>query len=679
MRSPAVACLLALALACLAPSAARGQAQDARALLAAAESKRFSEDWYGAIEDYLAAVAKNPSYSEALVGLAECYYALEEYDQALSYVKKAAPLRRGDSALQDLEGFVRIGLSDLAGARNLFTAVQASKPNDLDARFGLALLDLASGRKTEAKARLEDSLRLSPQNARALLSLALIAADQGRKEDAAGLIERALRFHGSDPKVQYTAARLAAASGDVEKAIFHARNAIQQSPAYAEARRLLGALLFGSGSVADAIAIMQEGVARDRKDPAAWFTLGLAQEAAGKAQDAIWSLRQAVALKVDDEVARIALEDLVMDSTPLESVAREPYADWHFDRGGEFEDRSYFDAAMVEYRRGLALNPDSKRGRVLYADLLRKRGLPGRQLAQLRFLDGIGGADTQVRDSIEALDSLLQDSVSRSWRVDQYALPKRHYRVAFFCMAGSPAAGVTEGGHASFTPIMLRYLEDFLGASSRLDVLDLPAGVSGPSEAFRRGREAGADYYVLFSASESGRDVQLGAEIHVARTGSLAASHSAYRTGNDRVKEATSRLAGLIESSFAAKGILLRRSQERGLVDLGSQDGLKVGDRLLIVRKGELSILPEGLGPSWAKDSVVGELTVTAIDEELCEGIVKPSSFFDTVNPGDEVIPAPPQAPAAGSPAGTAGKAPPAAAASPAQPPLLFSAVRRLR
>ena len=180
----------------------------ARELVAQAEEKRFAEDWYGAVEDYLAAVSKNPSYAEALEGLAECYYEVGEYDEALTYAKKTAPYKRGDASIQNLEGFIRIGLSDLAGARKLFAGVAATRPNDLDARFGLALLDLAAGKKTDARSKLEESLRVSPQNARALLSLALIADDQGREPEAQALIERALRYHGHLSLRVYPLARL---------------------------------------------------------------------------------------------------------------------------------------------------------------------------------------------------------------------------------------------------------------------------------------------------------------------------------------------------------------------------------------------------------------------------------------------------------------------------------------
>ena len=681
-----------------------GSRPSAREALARADALRFAEEWYGAIEAYLVVVSINPSYGEAYRGLAECYYELEEYDQALSYAKKAAPFLSGDAALADLEAFIRIGLGDTKSARALFEAVIARLPNDLDARFGLALLDLASGKKSEARSRLEESLRLSPMNARALLSLSLIAQDQGRTEEARALLDRALRFHGQEPRVQYIAARLAAEAGDRAKAVFHARNALESKPAYAAPRRLLAALMYEATSYDEAIALMREAIARDRKDAASWFTLGLAQAASGRHGDAVYSLRTALGLKPDDELVRIALENLVTDGSPLEDPSREAYADWHFKRAAEFEDRSLFDQALFEYRRGLRLFPYSKKGRASYAELLRKRGYPAKQLAELQFLKGIGKADTSILDAIEIYASLLDERVGLTWGIDQYALQKRPYRVSLF-YAPTP----TEGAHTDGENLLARYLGDLLGPSTRLSLIGAnqkagKTGLSGTasslryetsvassSEAFRRARDADADYYLLFSARETEREVELSAELRVARTGSLAASFRSFRTGNDRVKNTTVRLAELIVSALEPRGAVLKRSQDRAIVDLGASDGVKKGDTLLVLKKGSLGVLFEGLGSAYAATDVVGTLVITAADEEVAEGILSSSGFFDTINEGDEVIRAPGEKSKLSAPsvsggvgqgaAGTAEKtvAPQAPLAPEPEWPGLFAAIQKLR
>jgi tetratricopeptide (TPR) repeat protein len=650
--------------------AAPAQAGTARELYARAEELRFAEDWYGAIESYLAALEKNPSYGEALAGLAECYYGVGEYDEALSYVRKAIPLRAGDAALADLEGFILVGLGDLSAARARFEGVRARAPNDLDARFGLAVLDLAAGKKTEARARLEDSLRLSPQNARALLSLALLAQDQGKKEEAAVLVEKALRYHGGEPRTQYVAARVAAASGDAAGAAFHARAALDQKPSYADARLLLASLMYESSSYEEAISLMREAVARDRKDGMAWYTLGVSQAAAGKAADAAYSLRTATSLRPDDEVARIALENLVMDTSPVEDSSRESYAEWHFKRGTELEARSLYDQALFEYRRGLRIYPYSTRGRVLYAGLLKARGYPGKYLSELRFLKANGRASRDTLDAIEIYESLLADDLGHSWSIDEGALPKRPYSVALVYESAS-GLRVSEGLHAGADDILLRYIKDLLTSSSRLGIVAKVAPrASSFAEAFRSAREAEADYFGIVAVKETERDIAIGLDLRVARTGSPATTLDAYRSGNDRVKNTASRIVELLASSLAPSGSLLKRSQDRALVDLGKEDGIAVGDKLVVLKKGSLDVKPEGLGYSYSSEAVLGEIEVTRSGEAACEGTLKSAGFFDAINVGDRIVLAPPVQ-----------TSPKPAQATPASKdwPGIFNLVRRLR
>lgn len=662
--------LFGLALAC-GPGGVAAQTQDvstAPGLVAGAQSKAFSEDWYGAIDDYMAALRINPSYAEAMIGLADCYYELGEYDQALSYATRAAPLRKGDLALVDLEGFIRTGLGDLAGARARFSSVLGSAPNDLDARFGLALLDLAEGKRTEAKARFEDSLRIAPLDARSLASLALVALDQGRLGDASALIERALAAHADDARVQEVAAQVDARRKDYASAVFHARNATQLKPESSRYHSLLGTLLYASGDYKGGESVMRDAVAVDRKDELAWFALGQTQVAQGELSDAIYSFDTATGLKPDDEVARLALEDAVIDSSPLEGGLRQRYSDWHVAKGKELEDRSYFDQAIVEYRRALMIYPYSVEGRMRYAELLRKRGYPARQLAELRFLESIGKADRSTLDSIEIYTSLLAGSVATDWSVDQFALPKRPYKIAIFW-----ETDLAVEYHLGSAPVLRRYLVDLLSPSSRMTILPLKPRVDSPGEAFKLAREAGADYYLVLSVQESDREIQLGGELRVGRTGSLATSFRSYRTGNDRVKNTAERLAESLVAALQPKGSILKRSQDSALVDLGSSDGFKVGDSLLVLKKGNLGVKSEGLAPSWADQAQVGTLTITSIDEEVATGTLKNSGFFDTINVGDEVIAAPP-------PAGKTATTPAASAsASASEFPGLFIAIRQLK
>ena len=670
--------LIAVLVAVAVPSTGAQDRPDAPTLVRRALEARLAEDWFSAIELYLAALQVNPAYSDAVQGLAEAYYALEEYGQALSRVTEARRLRGDDPTLLSMEAFVKIGLGDAAGASELFRAVLSRLPNDLEARFGLALLDLRSGRPTDARARLAESLRISPRNARALLSLALISADSGRDRDAETYIENALRYHSQDARTHYVAARLASRSGRIPEAVERARTALEIRPAYADARRLLASLLLESGDPVSAADLMEKTVARDRNDALAWYTLGIARSRMGQTEFGVYAFEAALALRPDDEISRRALEDLVIDATAVEDARRSRIAAERFDRGRQFESNREYERALSEYRRGLKVDPYSKPGRERYAELLRLRGKPSSYLSELEFLKSLEKADKGILDAAENYASALTGAVGRSWGLDQSLLAKRPYKLALYSL---PSQGPSY--HPGVGLVLARALRDEMARSARFEVPPAAEKVATFADAFRSARESGADWFALARAEETERDVRLSLEVFVARTGSPAGSFSSLRSGNERVSRAVSYLAGLLESAPPLSGTLLRRNGDRALVDLGRNDGLAVGDILRVVRKGSLAPSPEGIGISYPETDITAEIEITRTDEEVSEGTLRRVGYLDRSNLGDAVVRKPP-APEKG-PTGTPAAKPGAAAQTPSLPvtepvwPGLFEEIRRLR
>ena len=388
------------------------------------------------------------------------------------------------------------------------------------------------------------------------------------------------------------AASIAAAAGDFDTAAFYARNALDLKPGYAEARLLLGSLMYRSRSFDQAIALMREAVARDRKDGMAWYTLGLAQEGAGKPADAIYSLKTAASLRPGrrdgahrPRVRRHRFHEGAR--TPRAS----PYADWHIVRGKEFEDRSSYDQAIFEYRRALGLYPYSKRGRLLYAGMLKARGFPGKYLSELEFLKDNGVADQSILDSIETYDSLLVDALGRNWGIDEEALAKRPYKIALMYI-DRPGSGYTRGARNSCSATSRTSSPRRRGPQ----ILPVAAKASSFADAFRTAREAEADYFAIVSFKETERDVELDIDLRVARTGSPAAPSRPIGRATTESRTAPPRTADLLVSALPPLGSLVKRSQDRVLVDLGRSDGIADGAKLVVVKKGAVQAEPEGLG-----------------------------------------------------------------------------------
>ena len=68
------------------------------------------ENWYSAVESFLECIRLNSAHAEGNAALAECYYELAEFDEALVWVRKARALARGSMSVANLEVFTLIAL-----------------------------------------------------------------------------------------------------------------------------------------------------------------------------------------------------------------------------------------------------------------------------------------------------------------------------------------------------------------------------------------------------------------------------------------------------------------------------------------------------------------------------------------------------------------------------------------
>jgi tetratricopeptide (TPR) repeat protein len=618
----------------------------------------IEEDWIGAVEKHLGALALNPSYADPMISLARCYYELGEFGEALAWVGKAKPLRKGAASILSLEGQVLTALGRHAEAEKAFNAILAPEPNNLDARFGLALLDLARGKPLAAVKRYEDALRLSPLNARALVSLALVYEETGSAAASRAAIEEALRAHSSDARVRYYAGWLAAAAGSYADAIIQCETALSLKPSYPEATRLLAASLYESGNPGRAREVMERALASGQRESRDLYILGLARAADGRPEAAVSALSMALESSPEDEIARMALERVLLSAFKPEEKERAPWAAYHFKRAAERMARDSRTEAAFEFRRGLRLDPYSLDGRVAYAELLRKQGYPARHLRELETAKELGKADERVDDAIESYSSLLADSVSRAWGMDQFLTPKRSVTVSVFRLPGAPGAF-----HADAPAVIADFVREIFVHSRRIALAETPASAQSFAEAFRLSREAGADYFLIVKAREGERDASISVTAYSGRTGGVAGAFNAYRSGNDRVRNAALRVVLSVEEALPLRGALIARSDSRALAGLGKADGLKAGDEFIIVKKGKLLWSESTLSLSYAREDVVGTFKAARLDDEVSEGETRKEGFFDMVNPGDEILRKPAPSPSPSPKAGAAKTAPPEAEA----------------
>ena len=229
-----------------------------------------SENWYRAVEAYQEALQKNNAYGEAWYNLAFCTYQLEEYDLALTYLQSAEKYSRSYSSIQNLKGMIYISLGRFDEARDIFNKILKQYPNDVDARFGLAELDLFSGSLSGAEKYYLAALDRQRTNRNALLSLALVSMEKQNWEVARNYINTALRVHSGDAVVHYLASYIMARHGEFADAERQARAAVQIRADYDKAYELLASILYESKKYNEAIDICDYRIGRNKKSASAW-------------------------------------------------------------------------------------------------------------------------------------------------------------------------------------------------------------------------------------------------------------------------------------------------------------------------------------------------------------------------------------------------------------------------
>jgi tetratricopeptide (TPR) repeat protein len=641
--------LLPAAFPTVSSTALFAQSRNAASLFNAGRAAMAEESWYDAAESFLEVLRINPSHAEATAALAECYYALSEFDQALSWVRRARTLARGNLSLTNLEGRILIALGQLNEASRVIGEVLAREPYNRDALFAQAEMDIARGRSGEAVIRYREAVRRYPGDQKLLLSLALVLGSLGQHNEAKTYVDRVLAQHSEDYRAYYYAAYLAFRGERFAEGARYAERALFFKSSFVPAKSLLAKLRYRQGQFDEAARLADEIIAQNREDVEAWYLKGMAFSRLGRRNDAITVLSGAAGIAPENEFVRFALEDILISGTPVEDQRRRHWADWHFNRARNFRTRNLSVEALFEYRRGLRLNPYA-RERQDYAEILRLQGFPARFMEELRFMQDLGMGNQGIDDAVETYTARLSNALYRRWQVDPLLITKRQWNIAVFSIASQ--SGFI---HIDGAAVASSYVRDLLAHDRNVTPMNAELRQPSFSTAFRTAREGGADYFLVVSVTENERDVSLKGELFVGRTGSPAGTFFAYRTGPDRLRNAGRNIVDQLGAALPFRSELAVRQANQGLIGKGRADGVRNGNVYDIVKKGRVSVRNDGIGLVYSAGDIVGTITIRETDEECSAGVLARNGFYDRIEPGDEIIlqgeqPAPAASPAAADP-----------------------------
>lgn len=631
------------------------------------------EDYYSAIEIYKTVLDLNPQYADAWYNLALCTYNLGNYDLTITYADNAAKYSPNLSTIQNLKGMALLSLGNFSEARNIFNSVLEKYPNDVNSRFGLAELDLYEGKISSAEGRYEEALARDSTNRKALLSLALISSEEGNYNLTKKYLDQALFYHSGNPQVHYLASYLASQNGDFKEAETQAKTAIQIQSNFESAYILLSQILYEQKRYAEVLDLCEYITNKNRNSVSSWYLMGLSQEKLNQTEDAILSFETGLDVNPEDEVLRLALEQLISSTLPLEDERRCSWATYHKNKAAEYARVYDSPSERFEYQKALSIAPFDIQLRQNFADMLEKQNLYEFYYEQLKFINQnensltssnnslISSSSensssqenqrnsqnqqnqvsaensksaTQIKnqDTMEALENLIKYNLGAKWNVEPFYLDKTRWNIGIYFEKKVQLL------HSDLEEIIANAAKDVFDGVSSTSVDVTTESVDGFADAFRNARENARDYFVILTASETERSVRLDANVYSQRTGTLTSSIHIYRTGNDRLAKTLRNFRQSILDILPIRGKVLKISGTTVLLDLGKNDGVEIGSQFDLVKKGSILTNDSGPGIFYKSNALLGTVNLTRVNEEISEGEYTKNGFYDTMNLGDEVV-----------------------------------------
>ena len=243
------------------------------------------------------ALAKNPTYVEALAGLNQLDLEEKRTDAVKARMTDALRTKPHDGGVLLLASRAYGSMGNLTLAENMLQKAIAADPNNLEAYGMLGRLYASQQRLDEATVQFEKLAEKQPKSVSAHTIVGMLLDMQNRTSEAREKYERALAV---DPRAAVAANNLAwiytETGGNLDMALHLAQTAKSQLPDRPEVNDTLGWIYHKKGLSAMAVAPLLQSIQKDPTNATYHYHLGMAYAGSGDKDKARASLQKALSL-----------------------------------------------------------------------------------------------------------------------------------------------------------------------------------------------------------------------------------------------------------------------------------------------------------------------------------------------------------------------------------------------
>jgi tetratricopeptide (TPR) repeat protein len=211
-----------------------------------------------------------------------------------------------DARLLEQDYFRRALKTDIDAAELQVRA----RPEEPSAHNLLAMRLLQAGRAADARAHLDEALRLNANDAEARSNLGTVLQAEGRLTEAMAQLQQAARLKPGDDRLRFNLGNVLQAAGRTDDAAREYRRAIQINPENADAHFNLAMLLGPQNRVDEAVEHLRRVIEINPQNADAYRNLAVAFELQGRPAEAVAHLMTALRIEPESQAARQQLARL---------------------------------------------------------------------------------------------------------------------------------------------------------------------------------------------------------------------------------------------------------------------------------------------------------------------------------------------------------------------------------
>jgi tetratricopeptide (TPR) repeat protein len=370
------------------------------------DALRVRNELTAADASYNRAIALDPSYTPAYIGLAELSIEQTNYDRAETILQQAVGTDN-----QDETTYIRLG--DLAGSRGnpeqaLAWYRQAASLAPNDPSPNLALIDslLRFGGYDTALTYIQAALDRQADSSELRLQLGRVQRIMGRYVEAETTLLEAKRMGLTDSRLYSELTALYLAQGQPQTALELYQEAIDRHPEEASNYLAASQILSAQGHFEQALAVLKDGLTQVSQPAALYVAMSNLHLGHGEPEAAL-------------EVLEQGLLDLGRNAQLLSAL------------GTYYASRAEFELAEQQFNQLLALQPDAAATHIAQADLYLRRGQTEEALSQYQqavtleptnagYYLALGDTYRQAERIDEAISAYVQALVVEPTLTDAY-------------------------------------------------------------------------------------------------------------------------------------------------------------------------------------------------------------------------------------------------------------------